>query len=89
MTRWIMYPGLSKKLFLDFSQTSFLGAIPVTLNNIASGAVIYYSDRPAAVWSAYGIFWVSIFLDVLLASVVVFIVIAYQQPHEINSVTGV
>lgn len=89
LVRLIMFPKLSKSIYKDFIQTSYLGAIPITIDTIVYGITYFYHDRPAAVWAAYGLWWVAIMLSLCVGSLVVVIVCAYQEPHELNAVTGV
>ena len=89
VTRCILYPQLSKAIFLDFGQTSYLGAIPITLDTVLVGLLIFYADRSAAVWAAYGLWWTAVLLSLCVGTVVVFIVCAHQAPKQLDSVTGV
>ena len=40
VVRLIMFPKLSKVFYKDFIQTSYLGAIPITLDTIAIGQIV-------------------------------------------------
>lgn len=40
MIRLFWYPKLTKEVFEDFYQTSYLGAIPITLDTITVGLVV-------------------------------------------------
>ena len=89
VTRMIMYPRLTKRLYLDFAQTSFLGAIPITINGILVGIHLFYSDCPAAIWAAWSLWWIAVALSACTGIIVVLIVCAYQAPKELEAITGV
>lgn len=84
-----MFPKLTKAIYLDFAQTSYLGAIPITVDTILEGLVIFYPDRPAAIWAAFGLYWVAIAMSLCVGILVVVAVCAFQEPHPLDSVTGV
>ncbi len=84
----ILYPKLSKATLEDISQTSYLGAIPITIDTIIVGMTLFYSERTAAIWAAYGLFWVATAMSVWLGCAIVFIA-CDQKPHDLEDVTGV
>ena len=87
--RCMWYPKLTRKIVQDFYQSSYLGAIPVTLDTVTVGITIYYNDREAAIWAALGLFWVAVAMCLVVGGSVVFITFAYSEPPEMRSITGV
>lgn len=87
--RCIWYPKLTRKILQDFYQSSYLGAIPVSIDTIAVGITIYYNDRDVAIWVALGLFWLAVAMCLVVGGVVVFITSAYSEPPEMKTVTGV
>ena len=87
--RSLFYPHLTRAIFLDFAQTSYLGAIPVTVGTVTQGLVRFHSDRFAAIWTAYGLWWIAVAMSALIGIAVVFVVSAYQKPKQLESVTAV
>ena len=89
VTRAIMYPALTKRIYLDFSQTSYLGAIPVSIDTILVPLSHFYADRRAAIWAAWGLWWIAMLMSVAVGVLIVFIICAYQDPHDLSTITGV
>jgi tellurite resistance protein TehA-like permease len=89
LLRLFLYPKVAINVMHDFTQTSFLGAIPVALDTIIVGIIIFYSRHSAAVWTAFGFYWVSVFLALFVAFGSVFVVYSRQGEVQLSSVTGV
>lgn len=87
--RGIRHPRLTREILEDFYQTSYLGAIPITVNAIAVGFVLFYSDMAGTVWVAFALFWISAAMSIIVGCIIVFITCAYQEAPELSSVTGV
>jgi tellurite resistance protein TehA-like permease len=89
LLRLILYPKVAINIIHDFTQTSFLGAIPIALDTIILGIAIFYSQHSAAVWTALGFFWASVFLTLVGVFGSVFVVYSRQGEVELSDVTGV
>ena len=89
LLRLFLYPKVAINVMYDFTQTSFLGAIPVALDTIIVGIVIFHSYYIAAVWTALGFYWVSVFLTLAVAFGSVFGVYSGQGEVQLSNVTGV
>ena len=89
LLRLFLYPRVAINVMRDFTQTSFLGAIPVTLDTVISGIIIFYGDRSAAVWTALGFYWASVFLTLVVVFGSVFVMHSRQGEVELSHVTGV
>ena len=87
--RLTLYPKVAINLISDFSQTSYLGAIPIAFDTIIVGIVIFYGHRQAAIWSAFSLFWVSTFLTTGVVFGSVFVMHHHQGEHELGDITGV
>lgn len=87
--RLLLYPKIAINVLADFSQTSFLGAIPIGFDTIIAGITIFYKDDPAAVWAAFGLYWASVALTVAVVFGSVFVTYHHQGEHELKDVTGV
>jgi tellurite resistance protein TehA-like permease len=88
LLRAFLYPKVAVNIMHDFTQTSFLGAIPVTLDTIIIGIVIFYSHHSAAVWTALGFYWVSVSLTLVVVFGSVFVVYSRQGEVQLSNVTG-
>jgi len=89
LLRLFLYPKVALNVMRDFTQTSFLGAIPVALDTIIIGIMAFYGAHPAAVWTALGFYWVSVFLTLVVVFGSVFVVYSRQGEVELSNVTGV
>jgi tellurite resistance protein TehA-like permease len=89
LLRLYIYPKVAVNIVHDFTQTSFLGAIPVALDTIITGIVIFYGHHSAAVWTALGFYWVSVFLSLVVVFGSVFVVYSRQSEVQLSNVTGV
>jgi hypothetical protein len=89
LLRLFLYPKVATNVMHDFTQTSFLGAIPVALDTIIVGIIIFYSRHSAAVWTAFSFYWVSVFLALVVGFGSVFVVYSRQGEVQLSSVTGV
>jgi tellurite resistance protein TehA-like permease len=87
--RLTLYPKVAINVISDFSQTSYLGTIPIAFDTIIVGIVIFYERHQAAIWSAFSMFWVSVFLTTGVVFGSVFVMHHYQGEHELGDVTGV
>ena len=88
ITRGIKHPSLTKEILEDFYQTSYLGAIPITIDTIAVGFVLFYGELTGTVWFAYALYWVSVFLSIIVGGIIVWITTATQEAPELGSVNG-
>ena len=86
--RAILHPKLTKDIVHDFYQTSYLGCIPITIDTIAIGFILFYGEMPGAVWVGYAFFWVAVFLSILVSGVVAWYVTAVQEGPELSSVNA-
>lgn len=86
---YIWYPYLIKATFEDFSQSNYLGAIPMGFDTIITGIVLYYHHVDSAVWVAYAFFWISTAMTLVVSLAAVFIMFHKQPPHKLEAVTGV
>lgn len=73
----------------DFSQSNFLGAIPMGFDTIIVGLISYYNYRPEAVWVAYVFFWISTAMTMCVSLGAVFVMFTHQDNHKLEAVTGV
>jgi len=89
LLRLFLYPKVAVNVMHDFTQTSFLGAIPVALDTIIVGILIFYSRHSAAVWTAFGFYWVSVFMALVVIFGGVFVVYGRQGEVQLSNVTGV
>jgi len=89
LLRLFLYPKVAINIMDDFTQTSFLGAIPVALDTIIAGIIVFYSRHSAAVWTALGFYWVSVFLALVVIFGGVFVVYSRQGEVQLSKVTGV
>ncbi len=89
LLRLIWYPKVAIHVLADFSQTSFLGTIPIAFDTIIVGIQIFYYHHPAAIWSAFGLYWASVFLTMCVVCGSVFAVYHHQEDIELTDVTGV
>lgn len=87
--RAIRYPRLAAQTFRDFGQTSYVGAVPITIDTILVGILIFYNQHPSAVWAAYGLWWVAVVSSVFVGCAVVFVTYAYREPLKLEAVNGV
>ena len=88
LLRLFKYPKVAYIVFADFTQTSYLGAIPVAFDTIIVGIIIFYSHHETAVWAAFGLFWVAILLTSIVVFSSVFVVYHHQKDVELSDVTG-
>ena len=88
LLRLFIYPNVANTVFADFTQTSYLGAIPVAFDTIIVGIVIFYSHHENAVWAAFGLFWVAILLTSIVVFSSVFAVYHNQEDVKLSDVTG-
>jgi hypothetical protein len=89
LLRLFLYPKIAVNIMHDFTQTSYLGAIPVALDTIITSIVTFYSHHSAAVWTALGFYWVSVFLTLVVAFGSVFMMHSRQGEVQLSDVTGV
>jgi tellurite resistance protein TehA-like permease len=89
LLRLFLYPKVAINIMHDFTQTSFLGTIPVALDTIIVGIIIFYGRHSAAVWTAVGFYWVSVFLTLVVVFGSVFVVCSRQGEVQLSNVTGV
>lgn len=89
LLRLILYPKVAINVISDFSQTSFLGTIPIAFDTIIVGIVIFYDNHPAAVWSAFGLYWACVILTTCVVCGSVFVMYHHQGGIELADVTGV
>lgn len=89
LLRLFKYPKVANTVFADFTQTSYLGAIPVAFDTIIVGIIIFYSHHENAVWAAFGLFWVAILLTSIVVFSSVFVVYHHQKDVKLSDVTGV
>ncbi|KAI9824898.1 MAG: hypothetical protein M1832_001503 [Thelocarpon impressellum] len=89
VTRFVWFPVLLLNTLDDFSQSNFLGAIPVGFHTIVVGLVAFYGQREAAVRVAYALYWVSVAMTLAVSLGSVSITFTKQRPHHLESVTGV
>jgi tellurite resistance protein TehA-like permease len=87
--RLTLYPKVAINVISDFSQTSYLGTIPIAFDTIIVGIIIFYEHQQAAIWSAFGMFWVSVFLTMGVVFGSVYAMHHHQGEHELGDVTGV
>lgn len=87
--RYIWFPSLFKATLEDFSQSNYLGAIPIAFDTIISGLVIFYSADRTAVWVAYGFWWVAVGMTLSVGVVAVFWMFVKQPQHKLEAITGV
>lgn len=88
ITRGIKHPDLTREILEDFYQTSYLGAIPITIDTIAVGFVLFYGELEGTIWFAYSLFWVSTFLSITVGGIIVWITTAVQEAPDLASVNG-
>lgn len=89
IVRSILHPNLTKDILQDFYQTSFLGAIPITIADIAVGFVLFYGELTGTVWMAYALFWVAVVMSIIVGCIIAWITTAMQEAPELSSVNGV
>lgn len=87
--RAMLYPRVSKTVFDDFSQTSYLGAIAVAFETIVLGLLTFYSHHPAAYYAVEAMFWIAVVMSALVAFGGIFLMYSHQQRHSLSDVTGV
>lgn len=87
--RALCYPKLFARILRDFNQTSYAGAIPISLLSILVGILIFYHQHPSAVWVAYGLWWISVALSILVGCAIVFIAYVWDPSLKLEAVTGV
>jgi len=87
--RAIRFPKLTAQTFQDFAQTSYVGAIPISLLSILVGILIFYHQHPPAVWVAYGLWWISVAMSMLVGCAIVFVAYVWGEPLRIEAVNGV
>lgn len=88
ITRAIKHPHLTKEILQDFYQTSYLGAIPITVDTIAVGFVLFYGELEGTVWFAYSLYWVGTVLSIIVGGIIVWLSTAVQDPPELSSVNA-
>lgn len=87
--RGILFPKLALQTFRDFAQTSYVGAVPITLDTIVVGILIFYNTHQAALWIAYALWWVAVAMSICVACAIVFVSYMWQAPIKLQAVTGV
>jgi hypothetical protein len=87
--RAIRFPKLTARILQDFGQTSYAGAIPISLLSILVGIPIFYHQHPSAVWVAYGLWWISVAMSILVGCAIVFVSYVWDPPLKLESVNGV
>jgi len=83
------YPRLSRQSFQDFSQTSYVGAIPINLFTISAGILIFYNQHHAAVIASWILWWIGIAAALWVGCAILYVSYAMQSPHQLKDVTGV
>ncbi|KAI9667168.1 MAG: hypothetical protein M1831_001345 [Alyxoria varia] len=93
LSRLILYPTPARQTFHSFTKTSYLGAIPVSLDNITTGLLLHHGNSNSpAIWAAFTLWWLGVLLSVLLALVGVFAAGASANGRHnsgLSSVSGV
>jgi tellurite resistance protein TehA-like permease len=89
ITRFVWYPSLFRSTLEDFTQSNFLGAIPMGFDTIIIGLITFYHNNHTAVWVAYAFFWVSVAMTVAVSMGAVFIMFVKQPQHKLEEITGV
>lgn len=89
ITRYIWYPSLMKSTVDDFSQSNYLGAIPMGFDTIIVGIISYYNYNESAIWVAYVFFWISTAMTCAVSLGAVFIMFTKQSNHKLENVSGV
>jgi len=73
----------------DFSQSNYLGAIPMGFDTIIVGLILIYHHKESAVWVAYVFFWISTAMTLGVSLGAVFVMFTKQDPHKLETITGV
>ena len=89
LLRLCLYLKVAINVMRDFTQTSFLGAIPITLDTIIVGIIVFYGNHSVAVWAAVGFYWTAVFLTLVVALGSVLVMYSRQGEVKLNDVTGV
>jgi len=89
LLRLALYPKVAINIINDFTQTSFMGAIPVAFDTIVVGIVIFYEHHHVAIWSAFGLYWAAVLMTLCVVFGSVFAMYHHQGEHELGDVTGV
>ncbi|KAF2835715.1 hypothetical protein M501DRAFT_1060716 [Patellaria atrata CBS 101060] len=87
--RYVRYPALLRIMLLEFPASSFLGAVPTTVNTIIVGLVFYYDYSETAAWVAFVLFWISVVLTIFTGVVLILIQMFQERLHTMNDVAGV
>lgn len=87
--RYTWYPSLIKITLEDFSQSNYLGAIPIAFDTLIVGIATFYSDRPGAMRVGYAFWWINAFVTIAVSMGAVFIMFVKQPQHKLDDVTGV
>lgn len=80
---------LSKALILDFAQTSYLGAVPIALDTVLEGLVIFFPDNAAAVWVAFALYWIAMIICFVVGVGGLLVVSTHQLPQRLDSINAV
>lgn len=89
LIRYIWRPVLFKKNVLEFPQSSYLGAIPISLNTIIIGIVSYYDYRSSARYAAFVVWCIALVLT-MFVSLALLTVQSMRIPEQsISDVAGI
>lgn len=89
LLRCYYHPNLVRHSFQDFAQTSYVGAIPISLFTICVGTIMFYHDRHAAIIASWVLWWIGIAITLWVGCAVLYVTYALQSPHKLSDVTGV
>lgn len=89
ITRYMRHPALLKKNLLEFPNSSYMGAIPISINSIMIGIVSYYDYRASGVWAAFVVWWIGLFFGLCVTIGVVIIQMIRAAEQELSDVAGV
>ena len=84
-----MYPATLKKNIIEFPQSSYLGAIPISINTIIIGIVSYYDYRNSARWAAFAIWCISVVLSTAVGVGLVTIQTMRTPESGVSDVAGI
>lgn len=89
LARLILHPKVALSVLSDVNQTSYLGAIPISIDTLGVGIVLYYHEHSSGIYVAEVFYWISVTVTTLVGCGGVFAIYNRQGHHQLSEVTGV
>lgn len=87
-TRYVWYPQLFKKDILGFPNSSYFGAIPISLDTIVVGIISYYNYQSSARWTAFAFYWIAVVLSLATSFALLIVQMIAHEEHDLSDVAG-